>query len=127
MNENRRKFGERFLKASLGAVIGSGKCTFHKVPSYQMTDYLSRQPIDLKITKEKSIDISLPADEYDRLIDMLGYFSESNFSGQIELYYRDFQTQLIEEKRLRDQNPTLQKVYDRYQTLLALVNEKNKS
>lgn len=122
MNENRKKIGEKFLKESFGAMISSGRYRFQKSIPYQIT--LHNDLVDFEIHREPSVDISLSSDDYNRLIDMLGFFNDSNFAAQIDFYYREIIEQLQDEKRLRDQNPTLQKAYDQYQMILAMLAKK---
>jgi hypothetical protein len=123
MSEQDRTNGRKYLEKHLNAHIGRGNKRFYTtVPSdfrkVTYKEFLPLDPYDAQVFVEESVDISMRESDFQRLLDVLGYFQNS---GNADFYQRDLQSRLAFERALREKHPALKKAYDRYHTLVTMV------
>lgn len=123
MSEQQRDHGRKLLEEYFNAHISRGKRRFHTShpPDYWNTisdrhfdDFMSVN----KISVEESFDISLREEDFERLLDLIGYFQAHNPNNG---YYQELESKLAFERRLRKNNPALQKAYEKYKMLVDIV------
>jgi hypothetical protein len=122
MSEQDRTNGRKYLEKHLSAHIGRGNKRFYTtVPvDFRKVTYkeMPFDPYDATVLVEESVDISMRVSDFQRLLDVLGYFQNS---GNADFYQRDLQQRLAFERALREKHPALKKVYERYRVLLDMV------
>lgn len=115
--------GQEFLRNRLNAREEQGRFTYAKTiaPRFDiMTNYDS--PLDeIIIEKELSRDISLSKDNYELLLLILGHYSNQSTIDMA----REMLMDNMQEKKLRDSNHALKAAYEKYQTLLKLVDSES--
>lgn len=124
-NEDRIK-GKKFLQENYNAYVGRGKRQFYstiptefKNVSYDDIFKDSRSdPFDSQVYTEESVDISMREADFQRLLDLLGYFQKH---GYVDRYSKDIEYRVAFERRLREKHPGLNKAYERYRLLLEMV------
>lgn len=124
MSEKDRVEGRKFLEKHFNAHIGRGRLRLQTM--YPM-DYWLRvayRPIDpaqeYHYQVEESVDVSMRESDFERLLDILGYFQTHN---QHDRYFVDLERKLAFERQLREKHPGVKKAYERYRILLDLVSE----
>jgi hypothetical protein len=121
MSDQQRKHGLEFLEKYFNAHVSRGNRRFHT--TYPINYYNNiTEPfddyMDIKMLTEESVDISLREQDFERLLDVLGYFqNHNNHSG----YYQELETKLAFERQLRKNNPALQKAYEKYMLMVSLT------
>jgi hypothetical protein len=121
MSEKDRIEGRKFLEKHFRAQVGKGRLRFNKIYPVEYWSLVSREPFtadSYRIEYEESVDVSLRESDFERLLDILGYFRTHN---QHDSYYRDLEQKLVFERKMREQHPALKKAYDRYRLLLTMV------
>jgi hypothetical protein len=123
MMERNRETGKNYLKDEFEAKIGKGLYKFHTIRPLNFNSLRYRDidsPFRENIQVEESVDISLREDQYNRLIELLGYFK---IQGMVDSYPSYLERRTREEQQLRNRHPALKKAFNNYQTLLRLVAE----
>ena len=122
MSDEQRKNGRDFLEKYFNAHVSRGKKKFHSVYPMDYWNTVSREPLDdymnIKSHVEESVDISLREQDFERLLDVLGYFQNYN---DLSRYYKELESKLAFERKLRNSNPALQKAYEKYTLLVSMV------
>jgi hypothetical protein len=122
MSEDNRVKGKKYLTEYYNAHIGRGHKRFYSMPP---TDFKSVSfkdlyvdPHDSRVYVEESVDISMRESDFQRLLDVLGYFQKY---GNIDQHRRDIESRVTFERSLREKHPGLKKAYNRYRVLLDMV------
>jgi hypothetical protein len=124
MSEQHRTIGRKYLEKYFDAYIGRGNKRFYStVPAeFNKVDFkelYTVDPYDAKTVVEESVDISMRENDFQRLLDVLGYFQQNG--NDANYYSRDIQKRVDFERSLREKYPALKKAYERYRTLVAMV------
>jgi hypothetical protein len=125
MSEQHRTIGREYLEKYFDAYIGRGNKRFYStVPAeFNKVDFkelYTVDPYDAKTFIEESVDISMRENNFQRLLDVLGYFQQ-NGNNNASYYIKDIQNRLDFERLLREKYPALKKAYEHYRTLVAMV------
>jgi hypothetical protein len=85
----------------------------------------SHEPFDLNFEYESSVQIDMSKRDFETLIGMEKYWEEQ-LAWRDTNHYAGYAKSIIDkherELRIRKNNPAAQKAYERYQTLLAMVD-----
>jgi hypothetical protein len=114
MSEQHRTIGREYLEKYFDAYIGRGNKRFYStVPAeFNKVDFkelYTVDPYDAKTLIEESVDISMRENDFQRLLDVLGYFQQNG--NDANYYSRDIQKRVDFERSLREKYPTLKKAY----------------
>lgn len=99
----------------------------YAVPKRLSMDPLSpsHEPFDLNFEYEPSVQIDMPKRDFEQLIGMEAYFESQlrdrdweNFSGYAKAIVDNHEREM----RIRNNNPAAKKAYEKYQTLLRMVD-----
>jgi hypothetical protein len=100
---------------------GTRRYAVPKRLSVTMTD----EPWDLNFEYENSVQIDMSKRDFETLIGMEAYF-KSMLEDRDFHNYRGFANQLVEqherELRIRNENPAVKLAYEKYQTVLRMVD-----
>ena len=84
-----------------------------------------KEPFDLDFEYESSVQIDMPKRDFEHLIGMEAYFEKQlrdrdweNFSG----YAKSIVKQHEREVRTRNENPAAKRAYEKYQTIMRIVD-----
>lgn len=125
-NKDYAKEGEHVLNQHYQAIFGSGakKMMSRKVDYSLMPD----DPVCYRDSVIRSMDIHLLPEQYDKLMEFIGWYSDHNIKDIEYGEYLQHKAEVKEqrEKDLREQYPALKRAYDNYQTVLRMVDNKKK-
>lgn len=115
--------GQEFLRNRLHAREEQGRFTYAKTvtPHAVITRPYDSLLDEMIIEKELSRDISLSKDNYELLLLILGHYSNQSTIDMA----RDMMMHNMREKKLRESNLALKTAYEKYQTLLKLVDSES--
>jgi hypothetical protein len=128
MGETDRTQGRKYLTEHLDAYIGRGNRRFHTMipQEYHYMDFPNLKPTDIidlydrHVCVEESVDISLRESDFQRLLDVLGYFQ---INGNANFRMKELESRVAFERTMRDRHPGVKKAYERYRILLDMVAE----
>lgn len=124
MNDNVRERGKKYLETEFNSRIGRGLMKFQVLskPRWLVSDCsVSNDPFDTTFETVESVDISMRPADFERLTSLMGWYSVS--SGDYSGYSRYVEQTLALERKIRKEYPAVQKAYEKYQTLLKMVND----
>lgn len=104
-----REKGEDFLINELCATTGRGNRTYNNMRVPMPNPVLLSEP---------SVDISMRASDYDRLLEVLADWDDGSAKKQ---YYLALSSRLAYERVLRNTHPALKNAYEKYEIMLDLL------
>jgi hypothetical protein len=128
MSEADRTQGRKYLTEHLNANIGRGNRRFQSIIplEYHYMDFPDLNPgavidpYNRQFFVEESVDISLRESDFQRLLDVLGYFQ---INGNANRRIKELESRVAFERTMREKHPGVKKAYDRYRILLDMVAE----
>jgi hypothetical protein len=123
MSDQDRQRGESFLKEYFGARISRGSVRL-PASSWRSTGWDEVGYNRVSYTVEQSHDIHLTQGGYEMLMDYLGYNAISDATTgyrTLDTYQREFANNLAVERKIRNDNPAVEKAYEKYRMLVDLV------
>jgi hypothetical protein len=126
VSKTNREKGREFLEKKFSAKISRGKFMYSNVYPLDYWKFQAYKPTDIspekmQVIKEPSVDISMTEEDFNQLIDYIGYGFSTGLS--VEGYYLDIASRLSNERTLRKNHPALEKAYQKYKLLLDMVRE----
>jgi hypothetical protein len=127
MSETDRTQGRKYLTEHLNAYIGRGNRRFHSIIPLEY-HHINLQalkgdvmdPYNRQTFVEESVDISLRESDFQRLLDVLGYFQ---INGNANFRMKELESRVAFERTMREKHPGVKKAYERYRILLDMVAE----